>query len=182
VLISLSTLGEHVCLYDEDDKSVTSLPDNAEFRDDFDINKNVEILADNIIKDLAEINGSEDEIDGRCMRNSLETTERLDVHATNALSNSRLDSPKEHYHTVDSSTSRNDLIPKDGPEKASHMTKPVQDVSQVGGLDSYIQVEAFVDKVGVFRKRRLKISTISSDDTRSLRSGPWSVDWLRNVQ
>jgi hypothetical protein len=36
--------------------------------------------------------------------------------------------------------------------------------------------------VGVSRKRRLKTSTISSDDTRSIRSGPWSVDWLRNVQ
>ena len=82
-------LGEDVCLYDEDEQLVTSTPDNVEFHDDFDLDKNVEILADNIIKDLVENNGSMDVVDGRFVRNSLETTTCLDVHATSAHSNSR---------------------------------------------------------------------------------------------
>jgi hypothetical protein len=48
------------------------------------------------------------------------------------------------------------------------MNKPVQDVSNIGGADSILQVEALVDKVGISRKRRFKASTISSDETRSL--------------
>lgn len=48
----------------------------------------------------------------------------------------------------------------------------------LGGRDSNTAVENHVDKLGASRKRRIKSSTNFSEDTRSLRSGPWSVDWL----
>ena len=48
-------MGEDVCLFENDDKSVNSCPEEEVPFDELDSNKNVEILAANIDKEMATV-------------------------------------------------------------------------------------------------------------------------------
>lgn len=47
-------LGDDVCLFEEDDKSVHSCPEGADIHDGFEMDKNTDTLADKLVKAMVE--------------------------------------------------------------------------------------------------------------------------------
>jgi hypothetical protein len=172
-------------LFEADDNSESSSPDNVDFQDDIEIDRNVEKLADNIVKDLAEKNDFEDVADGRGVSNPLKTTGGLNVHTNSVQSDCRPDNPKEQDLMAASASFKEDIIDDTSVVLRSGEQPQVEknvEATFVCGIDSTIPVENFVEKAGVSRKRCIKSTTVSSEETLSFRSGPWSVDWLQNIQ
>jgi len=108
-------VGKDACLFQADDKSVTSNPKNLYTQDDIEIDKNVEILADNIMKDLVQTNKFEDDADGGGEIHSLETKAHLSVHTNSAHSNRQSD----QQPTVESSSFNEVSNSKDGTTMTS---------------------------------------------------------------
>jgi len=67
-------LGDDDCLYKEDNKSECSIPDKADIHGDFEVNNNVDILADHIVNDLANDDVIVSNVNGNEMTHS-ETSE-----------------------------------------------------------------------------------------------------------
>jgi len=184
-------LGDDVCLYEEDNKFECSNPDKADIHDDFEVNNNVDILADHIVNDLAD----DDVIVSNVNRNEMKHSETSEPvkHLITVTSAGHSTCPTHDIQSaVSISNNRITHAPEGSPtflgkrnatsaskENASDVTK---NGTVVLGINE-IQTQALKNDVenGAIRKRRA-IPTGSGDDARSLRSGPWGVDWLQNVQ
>ena len=72
-------LGDDVCLYDEDVKSDNSSQGNVDVHEEFEMDNNVEIMADKIVKDLVEADdGINKDTDG-VSKDDVETTTSIAV-------------------------------------------------------------------------------------------------------
>jgi hypothetical protein len=115
-------------------------------------------------------------------RANVETTKTPEMISKNTEGGTDSHASAVQLNDVDLNVAEN--VPTDG-----HMLKIVEIapskpfVETVEGVSEKTgQVHASVGDDGKSRKRRNKNSASSTDDALSLGSGPWSVDWLKNIQ
>ena len=90
-------MGEDACLFEEDEKSVVSCPEDVKILNDMEANHNVDVLVDKIARDLEEtvvIYGKFDNND-RCEMVDLETKVPVKEPAFDVLRRGIPDSPKK---------------------------------------------------------------------------------------
>jgi len=176
-------MGEDACLFEEVEKSVASEPGSAEFHDDFVANKNVNDLVDKIVKDLVEV---EDE-----------------NHDCQNINNR-----EENFETAAPATNHVPLVfQSGGPNSHKLASQDAASVSINGERSLHADLSASLNKdiLVVFsdgkltasgaggsnkasteevssRKRRALPVSCSQASARSSRTGPWSVEWLHNIQ
>lgn len=118
----------------------------------------------------------------------LETTEPIDVHATKVPLVSVTDSLKDVSQVDASSTNEAAISAMNESKEAQPFNMSHQPFSEGiaptnRGRRGITVSSAKIDHQDVVsRKRRAKSSLCSQDASGSSTSGPWSVDWLHNVQ
>jgi len=153
-------LGDDACLYDEDDKSVSESQVNADIHKDFEINNNVEILADKIVHDLVEA----DDLKGVDMNENDKATTK-NTNSIEVLANLHLngcsDSPVGVKKTSDVHKMSVEPVKLDGSAMGNDKCAPIvsdkqDEVSAVGVIVPSVAVHFTSDGVGSSRKRRNK--------------------------
>jgi hypothetical protein len=126
-------------LFEEDEKSVMSCPENAELHDDLETNNNVDVLVDKIVKDLEEANDNDLHIDNedRCELVNLETTAPVEKHASEVPQLGSSDSPKSVSQADGSLSTEADFGEIDGSNKAMEEKGSAQ-VPLVGGATGLV--------------------------------------------
>jgi len=180
--------GDDVCLYDEDEKSATSSQGNVEIHDDFDLDNNVVMMADKIVNDLVQADvASHKDVDGMKMTEVEPTTSR-EVQPNVAHSTGGFGSPATHTSMASSPTNCEHAELTKGSEMekvgAARTSKPNGGFFEVGegpkeNEESVLRNDE--DEV-VHSKSRHESYLCSEEDRTSICSGPWSVDWLQNIQ
>jgi hypothetical protein len=113
-----------------------------------------------------------------------------------AVSSSGLSTnPNNAFHSVDSISKLQNCTALEGPHTTSAENSlsslPCPNAASVvlknsaavlGNNDAHMSLLNLDVDNGALKKRRAQPTSSSSDVVRSLRSGPWSVDWLQNVQ
>lgn len=178
------SLGEDACLSDDDGKSVVSCPDNAELHEDMDINNNVDILVEKIVKDVRD---AEDEdhnfFEADKGEENLETTAPVETHTPSVSRSGNPDSPK-HMPLLDTSGSFNeqpslnvDSISLSSKNISAHMIPDACSLALNVGVSAKAKVDDLLP-----RKRGVQPISASQVTAQSSRSGMWSVEWLYNIQ
>ena len=181
-------MGYDVCLYGEDDKSVHSCPNGDEVHAGFEMDENVDTFVDKVVKEMVNVEEEDVNVDEQDKSVNFETTETIDGHATKVHIVSVTDSSKEVSQVVASSTNEADISAMNGligvqPFNVSHQPFSEGSAPPSRARRSKIVSNAKIDHQEVVsRKRRVKTSLCSQDDTGSSRSGRWSAEWLHNVQ
>jgi hypothetical protein len=175
-------LGDDACLYDEEDKEVSESQNNEVMQDDFENMEQVDVLADKIVQDLVKTDDlQEDDLNGngKARTETTDPIKGLEIEHLDGCSDSLVDA----NHTTEVPSASVESVCKIGPttekDKEPLMVVELHDaVSQVGGSSV---PPAALDKYGDAgsnrRKRRNKNSSNSLGN-----SGPWSIDWLQNIQ
>jgi len=107
-------LGEDTCLFEDDDKSVHSSPDGDDVHAGFEMDENVDMLADKIVKELIDAEEKEVNDDEQDKSVNLETTEPIVGHAVKKPVGSVTVNPKDVSKVVASSTNDVDASALDG--------------------------------------------------------------------
>jgi hypothetical protein len=177
-------------LFEEDEKSISSCPDNAELNDDLEINNNVKVMVYKIVKELVEAEDEDINViyaDRVELVNS-ETMVPVEEKATDAPQlgcpgsleiASQVDRP--FSNVVDSLASDGlEIVAQD----ALSVQVPLVGVEMGQVADKLVQVSAVhnVEDTMLFRKRKYKSTSCSQQDARFSRSGPWSVEWFHNLK
>jgi hypothetical protein len=175
-------LGDDACLYEEDDKCESDISEAADINVGSGIN--ADILANKMAKDVEDADDFFQSVDINVDEADLETLKTIDVNLkvdgstastkevdeTCASSNFHSGSDANNGHVFESF---NNELPKNTNEGVK---------ATVGGLTLEGDAASIGDSLGLPRKRRVRTISCSSEDAHSLRSGPWSVDWLQNVK
>jgi len=179
-------LGEDACLFEDDDRSAHSSPDGDEVHAGFEMDENVDMLADKIVEDLVDVDEEEVLVDEHDKSANLETSELIVGYVANEPIVT--DSPKEVSKEGASSTNKIDSAVMFRAVGAQLFKGPHQQFS-VGSTPtrrvrrSKTATRAQSDQQEVVsRKRRVKSFVSSRDDSGSGRTGSWSAEWLHNVQ
>ena len=187
-------LGADVCLYEEDDKSESSSPDNEDIHDDFEMHNHVDILADQIVKDLATdavvINGPNTNVksqkEPRCNNDSQPAAVSSPTRSTNSNNVSQLaDSISKIQNCTaleGSPTAPANNISPSLPRRNAATAVLKNPAAVMGKNDAHLSLFNHDVDNDALKKRKARQTSSSADEVRSLQSGSWSVDWLRNVQ
>jgi PDZ domain-containing secreted protein len=144
-------LGDDVCLYDEDDNSVSESQMNADLPEDGEINNNVERLADKLVHDLVET----DDIHSHAMNMNekapAKTTESIEMF-DNIHQNGITVSHVGANQTTVAPALTVDIVNMDG--SAMGNSKAVQIVSELKEDASFVRGKVSSEVVRSARKRR----------------------------
>jgi hypothetical protein len=126
-------------LFEEDEKSIMSCPNNAELHDDLETKNNVDVLVDKIVKDLEEAKYNDLHIDNedRCELVNLETTVPVEKHASEVPQLGSPDCPKSASQADGSLSTEADSEEIDGSNKAMEENISAQ-VPLVGGATGLV--------------------------------------------
>ena len=112
-------LGDDVCLYDEEEKFDTSSQGKVDIHEEFDMDKNVEIMADKIVEDLVQANDSINKDANDLTKDDVETTTTTEVHKIVAHSMGSPNSSTCSKHMAESAVNSVDLVSSEGVEMPS---------------------------------------------------------------
>jgi hypothetical protein len=175
-------LGDDVCLYDEEEKDVSESHGNVDMNGVFENNEHVEILADKIVQELREVNDTEGVNLIVTGKETVETTNSIKV-LDNCQPNGDLDSPPEVQQIFEVPTSSETSVCKDdsGMENDNQATMGTDSNEEVPGAGASTLIMVSQNSSAEVGSKR---KTVRNDYTScSLgNSGPWSVDWLQNIQ
>ena len=179
-------LGEDACLNEGDDTSVLSSPDGDEVPDGFELDENVDLVADKIVREM--VDAGEDEVNGDDLEGSVNLATSEPIVGIVAKEPVVSVNSKGVSIEVASLTNKVDNSIING-EVGAQGASAAQQQCSVGSVQPSSVRRPITPsgarsghQVMVSRKRRVKSSLGSRDATGSGRSGPWSVDWLHNVQ
>jgi len=161
--------GDDVCLYDEDDKSTTSSQGNVEIRDDFALDDNVVEMVDKIVNDLVHA-----DVDGMKMTEVEPTTSREVRPNVTAMASSS-------ENCVSAAFTKGSEMDKVGITRTSTSNGGYFEAGD-GAKENEESALRIDEYAVVHRNSRHASSQSSEDDRTSIRLGPWSVDWLQNIQ
>jgi len=174
-------LGDDVCLYDEEEKADTSSQSKADIYEEFDMDKNVEIMADKIVEDLVQADVSFNKDAKDLTKVDVESTATTEVHKIDAHSMRCTDCPTCSKYIAETSVNNEDLVLSKGDEMTSDKNEAEGDKNQhIAAVNVEIVPHTVADE-GVHRKRIIRGLPSSDEGRKSLTSGPWSVDWLQNI-
>jgi len=180
--------GDDVCLYDEDEKSATSSQGNVESPDELDLDNNVVMAADKIVNDLVQADvDSHITVDG-VKRNEEAPTTFREAQPNVARSTGRIGSPATHTSLESLFANGEHVEFTKGSEMervgAARTSKQLGGGFEVGEESKAAEGSALrKDEAAVARSEINPESSLgSAEDRSSIRSGPWSVDWLQNIQ
>jgi hypothetical protein len=146
------------------------------------MDKNVEIMADKIVEDLVQADDSINKDAKDLTKDDVEITATTEVHKIDACSMGCPNSPTCSKHIAETSVNSVDLVSSEGDEMPRDKNEAEGDKNQQVAVVNVETVPHTVADVGVPRKRRIRGLPSSDEGRKSLRSGPWSVDWLQNIQ
>jgi hypothetical protein len=146
-------LGDDACLYDEDDKSISDSQVNTDIHEDFEINKNVENLADKIVHDLVEAENLKNNDTVEYGKANVEITDTIEVQEHVLHSVEHLASPACANLSTDTPEIFVDSSIKDGSVKATGNGAPcVSEMNEAklaaGGNKPTLAVSFLYDDVG----------------------------------
>jgi len=170
-------MGEDVCLYEDDDKSVKSCPEEDVLCDELETNNRVENLANKLDIEIARVAEEDNLFEERTKEGNMETTEMQAPvgdpgspiylkQAEMCYSNAKELSARGGTNTVTQSKQLSHGDESDSCEKPMSHASGVQRVQVKEGV----------------RKRRIQSTTNCNKEAQSSGSGPWSVEWLYNAQ
>jgi len=176
-------LGEDACMFEDDDNSETVISEIAENTDD--IGNNADFCVDEIAKEFEE---GED-----VMLNAGHGNEKPQVVCSAEANLKQYGCSVGHSveeQIIDSSNvqvTNKATVDKCGISTDTHAPKSVQmasivNVDTLQGRRNTMEASKNCDGLGTHRKRRVRSASCSVEDSHSLRSGLWSIDWLHNVQ
>jgi len=180
-------LGDDVCLFDEDNKSVSESQDVEDNHHDLDLDNNASILADKIIQDLvdAEDENSADSVVKEKLNATV--TDSFAMGDNNASSSKSSDSHKCASTSVFQAVSSQENSAAGGSavRQNSHVSAApfLKETVAEKGKQQDLAAVIHTDAVKLnYNNRRIKSTLNSGGTTESFHSGPWSVEWLENVQ
>jgi len=175
-------LGDDVCLYDEDAKSDNSSQGNVDIHEEFEMDNNVEIMTDKIVKDLVEADdGINKDTDG-VSKDDVETMDTIEGFNNDAHSMGSQDSPMCSHLMAEITQKDVNFVPTEALEMTTDNVETEGGNTQMRQVVRGQTVSHYDTDVELPRKRRNTGPSSSGENRNSLRSGLWSVDWLHDIE
>lgn len=171
-------LGDDACLYEEDDQCESGIPEDAEINDEMGIN--AEFLANKLANDVEDVDDFFQSVE---IENGM--THKGSKVSDAVRERSGGNKASTFFCEQNSALSKSKCVAANQGIATHVQEQEVSNIVQkglVGGIDYNGEVSSFGNDLGAVRKHRVHVSSRSTDDGKSLSSGPWSVDWLQNVQ
>jgi len=174
-------LGDDACLYEEDEKCDLDIPEAAKFNDE--IGNHVDILVDKMAKDVEEVEDFLQNVETENGTTHLETSMPLKAHVKShgSSDNTNVDEQKSQLSITKVVTVNKGFAMALHAQLVS-MTAAGGFTNMGDGNGCEGEVSSYDNVVGPPKKRRHRATSCSTDGGHSFRSGPWNVDWLKNVQ
>jgi len=168
-------MGEEACLFEEDGSTEVTCSENDAIQEDEVANYHVDVMVDKIARDLdaEEVNDGQSDNDEWCEKVNLEVkvpTQHDSPDSPNNVTQEGAFQSKEAESESVGVTFGSD----DGDVVHASLTRLSGDGKAAAMVDAGPQM--------FHRKRKVKSQSCSQKADQSSQSGPWSVEWLQEVQ